>query len=706
MNSHQLLNATIRLSENHRAELHASGISDEMIARAGIKTVADNAVAEVLGWQPTAHHWGKGLLIPFPGLNYARVKLDFPRVLRGKPVKYESPRGQPNQAYFPPGFRDQIADPTRLILITEGEKKALSAAQRGFATIGLVGVWGWLQARPKRADGSRRGSRRLLPELATLPWDGRQVFVVFDSDAAEKKDVRKAAAELITALELLGPSVRFVTLPALGDGKTGLDDFLVHHGDQGPAELQRLLDRAPKPETRDGCGRTVFEFADEFLRERFSGMGRFERPALVNWRDEFHIWRGTRYVTMPNAEFRRGVLSWLDGQVRGIRPKHAVEVTECAASRVLLPGVHEEPLWLGSTGGPANAADWLSVKNGILDLRSGQLLPHSPLWFSRTALPFAYDSRAACDHWLQFLDEVLDRDEERIELIQQWFGLCLTNDTRFHAILLLQGPRRSGKSTLLRILRAMVGDDNVCSPRLTTLGEPFGLMGLLGKRVAICPDAHVGHGDNALGVLEILKGISGEDAIEVMRKHLPPITVRLNVRFALAVNELPRFGDGANALLSRLLIVPFRQTFEGREDRHLESRLLTELPGILNWALEGLRDLRAHGSFVIPAASDEVREDFGRMSSPVEAFLVDACVEGPSENVTRDELYCAYRSWCSDVGHAPMSREVFGGRLKLVKPRLETRNARYGPGRKRMYAGLGLNAEFARRSAGGTSGAG
>lgn len=697
------------LSDKQRAELHASGIGDEMIARAGIRSVADAEIARVLGWQPRGQSWGAGMLIPFPGTDYARVKLDFPRMQGPKPVKYESPRGQPNRAYLPPGFQELAADVSRPIIITEGEKKSLSAAQRGFATIGLVGVWGWLQARAKRADDSRRGGRQLLPELTAMSWSERQVCVVFDSDAAEKPEVRRAAADLCAALELLGAVARFVALPALGEGKTGLDDFIVHHSDAASEELQRLLDGAVAFEVCERTQRTLFDFADECLKSRFSGMGRFPRYALVHWRDEFFRWTGTNYEVIPTPEFRRGVLTWLDSQARGIKPNHAADVTECIASRVLVAGRTEEPAWLGRAGGPANPADWIACQNGIVDLATGALIPHSPLWFSRISLPFAFDPAAACSGWLKFLDEVFEADAERVRLVRQWFGLCVTSDTRYHAILLLEGPRRSGKSTMLRILRAVVGEENVASPRLSTLSEPFGLMGLLGKRVAICPDAHVGHGDKALGVLEILKSVSGEDALEVMRKHLPPVTVRLGVRFALAVNELPRFGDGANALLSRLLIVPFRQTFEGREDRDLEGRLLQELPGIFNWSIAGLRDLRESGRFVVPKASEATREDFGRLSSPVDAFLTDACLEGPQENVTRDELYVAYRLWCAESGHLPVAREVLGTRLNVARPALQIRHRRGALRRERMYIGLGLNPEFAGRvavGAGGTGGTG
>ena len=117
--------------------------------------------------------------------------------------------------------------------------------------------------------------------------------------------------------------------------------------------------------------------------------------------------------------------------------------------------------------------------------------------------------------------------------------------------------------------------------------------------------------------METLKLISGEDSIEVHRKHLPSITTRLRVRFVLAVNELPKFGDNSVALAKRAVIVPLRHSFLGREDRQLEGKIARELSGIFNWALEGLERLKRNGRFTQPAVSEELLEEFEQLISPL-----------------------------------------------------------------------------------------
>ncbi len=130
------------LDEKHRNELHASGISDAMIQAAQIHTVADGEIKRLLGWSLKDAQWGRGFAIPFPLAGspeavYCRVKLDNPRKLRGKEVKYESPKGSEPRAYFPPGTEAIVNDPAVPLWFTEGEKKRLL----GDSTVFLRLAW-------------------------------------------------------------------------------------------------------------------------------------------------------------------------------------------------------------------------------------------------------------------------------------------------------------------------------------------------------------------------------------------------------------------------------------------------------------------------------------------------------------------------------------------------------------------------------------
>jgi hypothetical protein len=161
-----------------------------------------------------------------------------------KPIKYESPRGKPNRAYFPPGIAEALPQQHKFLLVTEGEKKAAKAMQEGFPAIGLVGVWGWQQKRQSKDE-----PRELIPDLAGIDWEGRHVYLCYDSDLTEKKDVRWAEWHLAETLKAKGATVQVVRLSAGPDGaKVGLDDFLVARGADAFAELLATAEAPKEPE--------------------------------------------------------------------------------------------------------------------------------------------------------------------------------------------------------------------------------------------------------------------------------------------------------------------------------------------------------------------------------------------------------------------------------------------------------------------------
>ena len=129
---------------------------------------------------------------------------------------------------------------------------------------------------------------------------------------------------------------------------------------------------------------------------------------------------------------------------------------------------------------------------------------------------------------------------------------------------------------------------------------------MVGKLAALIDEGHLGKFSDTSLVLERLKAISGGSEQAVDRKGLAALpSVALKVRFTIALNELPRLSDSSAAMRSRLLVLPYFNTYEGKEDFGLVDRLLAEIPGITNWALEGLRLLRDAGRFRNPDCGRE-----------------------------------------------------------------------------------------------------
>jgi hypothetical protein len=204
--------------------LRSSGVKLGQLGQRGYRTATTKADLRALGFAE-AQRRVPALVIPIWGVageivSY-QIRPDAPRVLDGKIVKYETPKNSTIHIDVPPCVRQRLRDPAVPLFVTEGVKKADSAAGAGMCCIALLGVWNW------------RGKNDLGGLTALADWDlialkGRQVHVVFDSDVTTKPAVRSALRRLKAFLELRGATVHVVYLPSEPDGrKVGLDDFLV-----------------------------------------------------------------------------------------------------------------------------------------------------------------------------------------------------------------------------------------------------------------------------------------------------------------------------------------------------------------------------------------------------------------------------------------------------------------------------------------------
>jgi putative DNA primase/helicase len=263
-------------------------------------------------------------------------------------------------------------------------------------------------------------------------------------------------------------------------------------------------------------------------------------------------------------------------------------------------------------------------------------------------------------------------------------------DTSQQKILLLLGPKRSGKGTIARVLRAMIGMANTVSPTLGSLSLNFGLQPLLHKTLAIISDARLSRRTDAAVVAERLLSISGEDEQTVDRKFLPSLTLHLPVRFMILTNELPKLNDPSGALAGRMVLLRLTRSFYGQEDTKLTDTLLQELSGILLWAIEGWKRLRKRGHFEQPESSKRVIEQFEDLSSPINAFLRDCCETGKDFEVPCAELFKRWKGWCEPLGHKAGSDQTFGRDLRAAVADIDTRQIHTTAMRWRVYTGIRL----------------
>lgn len=422
--------------------------------------------------------------------------------------------------------------------------------------------------------------------------------------------------------------------------------------------------------------------AKMFLADQYHVAG---MPSLLHQKSNFFVYADTHYRTMEGSELRSVSWKWL-GRCKQLTKKGEIEPYQPNARRVHdfsealracceLPVGVESPCW---TDGRGSGREVVAFSNGLFDLEKflrcePALSSHTPAFFALNCLPFGYDPEARCPQWSGFLNDVLEDDREQIDALAEWFGYCLTFDTTQQKLALLHGPPRSGKGTTIRMLGHLMGGDNSTPITMSHLGSAFGLECLVGKMAGLMGDAHM-PSERVTEMLERFKGIVGEDEQIINPKGKPAFKQKLYVRFTIAVNTMPKMPDASAAMRPRLLVLRYRKSFEGKEDAGLDDRLKTELPGITNWALEGLRRLRQRGRFVQPAAGQQLLDQFTRASSPIKAFIEECCEVEVSKDVyvPKKDLYRAWCQWCENTGHKAGSNENFGTNLFAAVPSLQT----------------------------------
>jgi P4 family phage/plasmid primase-like protien len=226
------------------------------------------------------------------------------------------------------------------------------------------------------------------------------------------------------------------------------------------------------------------------------------------------------------------------------------------------------------------------------------------------------------------------------------------------------GEGSNGKSVACEVITALLGGDNVSTEPLELFGDKFRLVNTLGKLANIT--AEVGELDKmAEGYL---KAFVVGDPMTFEQKFKQPFTARPTARLMLATNNIPRFSDKSDGIWRRMIVLPFMVKIQEEEkikgmDKREWWQERGELPGIFNWALVGLADLRAEGKFTIPqgcrAALDEVRLE----NNPAKLFLRENYEAGPGY-VFKQTIYRHYADWCQERNYKPLADRGFGKEVK------------------------------------------
>ena len=646
------------LSPAHREYLHSRRISDETIDTLQIGT-GDHG-----------QHANR-LIIP-----YWKAGRPVYLASRGEDPKYKK-HSRTSYTDHPPWGADTLNRDGRVI-IAEGAFDAISCYQEGLPILSPI---------------TGRFSRDQIKDVLSL-LRGREVTVCMDFDPKTLAG-QKFTIELAKQIFLAGIKVAVVLLPGSGV-KIDLSDFYqqghdIHAilADCVPFASYYIRDMAKgdldhskkclKTFLRDAT--RLFEWPD--VAEMIHLAGQTEQWSTIWLRELSSALKKapSDHAVLDKLEkdhdlYYNELLGWYEyNRAEGVwRNRYETQIHSIIAdqlagyrtgSRITSATTVARAQFCNHT--PFNEDSLINFRNGLLDTETMELRAHDRTAFSSIQLAHSFDPSAQCPNWHNFIADVTDNDEDRIRIIQQMFGYALTSDRRYQKAFFLLGDGGNGKSVLLNVLTAMVGHENVSNIEIASLNEPFQRICLYGKLLNIAAETE----SKVRGTETVFKQIVTGDTITGCKKGKDFITFRPSVLCVFAANEMAETGDLTKGFLRRLVFMRFPIEFvecpsephQRLKDRLVESRLIEELPGVTNWAIAGLHDLREADAFWETPDHHQLLRDFIALSSPLVLFLEEN--EYFMEDwISRADAYRQYANWSKDNNCHPISVRKFWLRLR------------------------------------------
>lgn len=312
-------------------------------------------------------------------------------------------------------------------------------------------------------------------------------------------------------------------------------------------------------------------------------------------------------------------------------------------------------------GGPA---EMVCTQNCVLDLSGAevQTQPHDPTHEFLNRVETEFDPTADCPRFRAFLQRVVQTGSERKKL-QEYAGYVLHHwELPYHKTLFLVGPTASGKSTFLDTIRSMIGEDAVASltPQQMTQ-ERFGGAELYGAWANIRNDIPAETVKNTGQFKEIAAG----DPMKAEEKYQDPFHFEPTAKHLFSANQLPETNTDDEAFYRRILLCAFPNTIpRGERDTALDEKLEAELPGVLNWALEGLQRLQTQGRFTGDRVPGETQDTWEKWANSITRFRKVGLEDAQGSAVPKKTAYAAYSNYCDAEGIPSETQHKMSRKLK------------------------------------------
>ena len=314
----------------------------------------------------------------------------------------------------------------------------------------------------------------------------------------------------------------------------------------------------------------------------------------------------------------------------------------------------------------------LNVQNGTIDLSEDtpKFLQHAPDMLLSKICNVNYNPAASCKEWEKFLGQIMQGNQEKIKYLQKIAGLSLTGNTQEETCFILYGSTtRNGKSTFCETLIYLLGDyaltmkpESLAIKQNTDSRQASGDI----ARLAGCRFCNASEPPKRMLIdTALLKSLLGRDSITARHLHQREFSFIPKFKLVININYLPAITDDTVFTSGRINVISFDRHFEPEEqDKHLKDKLRqnSELSGILNWCIDGLRMYRKEGLYP-PAAVQQATETYRTDSDKIGNFIKE-CLTETGKNSSIKSVYEVYSTWCSDNGYGTESKGNFISELK------------------------------------------
>jgi P4 family phage/plasmid primase-like protien len=444
-------------------------------------------------------------------------------------------------------------------------------------------------------------------------------------------------------------------------------------------------------------------FAEQFLDENYKDL--FGDKTLRYLNKRFYAWASGVYTEIENETIMLGFTNWIKKQNIPIDQFHN---TRNAAEEALH---HIKTSCLMAPEDPKKVFNYfidskdinqyLAFENGIVALNDLLTKPidkikikiESPLFFNVAKIPFEFNHKSECSVWLEIINKILPEAEDRL-LLQKWFGYHLIPSLSNSKMMFFDGSGANGKSTVLLVLRLVLGEANVSSIPITAFDadRAFKLAVTDGKFANICEEV----GSLNIRVEETLKQFVNGGAFTVEKKFKDPYTMYPTAKLTFATNEMPSFNDRSTGIWRRLLYIKFPISIQPKDQKReylersfwLDSK---ELSGILNWAILGAKSVNKSG-FQLSARKTEEVEMIFTHSDLLRPWVQDN-FEAGSENDTvksKDILDALNSAIANGLLPRVSQRDLFKEIRAQFPKSFQPKNARLFPNgtRARVVCGI------------------